>query len=227
MKLRAARDFWQRALDCCGNCPDFADLESPSEAVAAHLRSCERCHAEAALLRAFQRLQPSADEAADVDWILDRYKWSGTPERTPWWRRIFQRWPAPAWIVSLIVLALLAVGAVQLRKMRTDFPADSVQAQTTQIGGLAPSGEQADLPGSFRWDPWPGAARYEVTITESAGSAIVSAISATEPHAELDGAVRAALQAGRTLQWKVTALGSAGETLSESAPVTIHSAPKP
>lgn len=214
MKHRESRDFWQQALAGSAECPPFAAFDAPSEVVRAHLESCERCRAEFALLREFQRLTPQPEEEAGVEWVVERYRWTGPVDPEPWWRRFFLGSPAPQWMVTVLVLLLLFAGAWKLRQMRDQSVEAAARARAV-VNGLSPAGDLREAPGAFRWEPAPGAARYRVTVTE-AGGAAVSTLEVPGATAEADGAARAAMAEHKTLSWRVAALGANGEILAES-----------
>lgn len=221
---------WQEAAAAGKDCLPLEVLEKfiegkPAEAkAAAHLAGCARCQTELSLLKDFEATKPSADEGAAVAWIaaeLRRRQGGAAAQssaaRISFWRTLFR----VPYLAGAAALAAVLVLAISLYNSGSGpGPINGPDYGTTYRSGevklLGPAGDQAQTPNAFRWEAVQGAASYKVELTDALGSFLAGATS-TQPQLAATPEMKAAMQPGMPIKWKVTALDSSGKNIAESS----------
>lgn len=199
-----------------------------------HIEGCAACRAELALYQSFEEARPDTAEQEDLQWVLSRVHspWNAQPGAAnsappraaeaapppePWWRRWFA-WhsPVPALAMVAAVLALVAVISVMRQSssgLLPDVAEESRVIRSGQLRLIAPAGPIETVPDTLRWEPHPGALRYQVKLMAVDGEVLwqseTQASSATLPQVQ-----REAVLPGRSLRWSVTAVGANGAALT-------------
>jgi hypothetical protein len=230
MSEKQADDLIRRALEARESCLDdeaianylTESLEAERmTASKSHLAECPRCEARARLFSEFTRGVPKVDEMQDVEAIVERLR--PRPAHRPDIPAFIRRWttmPAvPKWAFAATIVLAVAAGTLHLRRVWQPMihPGEAGVPRSSSVRILEPSGDVAESPKEFRWEPAPGAARYEIVIGEVDGSELVR-VPATGTTAAAPAEVASAPPL-KTLTWKVIALGADGKPVGES-PVT-------
>ena len=85
----------------------------------------------------------------------------------------------------------------------------------SELLGLSPTGDLKQVPVELRWQAFPEAARYLVTVMEVDRTELWKAES-SQTSASLPTALLARIVPGKRLLWQVTAMDSAGRTVATS-----------
>lgn len=208
-------------------CPPEADIaglfdarlsEPRASQVKAHLETCKLCAAEMNALAEFTAAAPDPAEQADVDAVVaDLKRRRRTETALPAWRRWLARPALPRLAGAVALVALAAAVTLQVRTSRTD-DVEGYQATGTMRSGAVPEvqprGDLSEAPREIRWTPVPGAAAYEVRLTEVDGTELWAArTSATRM--EIPGKVRSALLPRKTVMIRVWALDASQRQASQ------------
>ena len=201
--------------------PDCLPLErlggTLSSADRTHLDGCPRCQTELALLEAADSPE-SPEERADVRWVTEQLR-SG--------QRANRQAPSPARRPWLSVPRLLPIAATLAFALLIGYSVWDPEPKPGPVGrgqqvyraggleGLTPSGDLAEAPGTLRWSPYPGAVRYEVSISEVDGTSLWRTTSEI-PRVELPSSLKARFLPGKTILWQVTAKDASGAVLADS-----------
>ena len=230
------------ALGAGVDCPDAArlvmalagELPAPErERVLAHAATCPACAAELELARGFER-EASAEETADVAWIVDRLERRAAPaapagkvlpmrsRRAPLAATRWSLWAAAACAVLAIGLSLSA-----LRDGRApglpERPLEDV-VRGGSISWTTPLGTLAAAPAELAWRPVVGAVRYRVEILDVADRALLATTTAA-PAWTLSAAERARLETFVLYRVRVVAFDAAGRELAASAAAELRLEP--
>ena len=134
-----------------------------------------RGQAELSLLREFQQPRmETAQESADVDWILARINKKPASVQTSWWRSWFGS-PAYAAMAAAAAVLVLAVGVewrpgAAIPKVIEDGP---VRAGSGVVDIVTPrAGDVDTAPAEAQWKSVAGAVRYEVALVEVDGTVV-------------------------------------------------------
>lgn len=233
----AERALWKGALSPTEGCLTLEELERwsdrrlPDRAKAnAHIARCPRCQTELAMLKEFQSAATHPEEADAVSWITAdlerrfaeiRAARPSTPrlsrERSGSWHRLFGPRPAQVALGFAALLALIAVGMQFQGAREPELSSNAVSGplvmRSEELLGLSPTGDLKQVPVELRWQAFPEAARYLVTVMEVDRTELWRAES-SESSASLPTALLARIVPGKRLLWQVTAMDSAGRTVA-------------
>ena len=138
------------------------------------------CLTELSLLRAF-RATPRPKEAAAIRWITDRLRAPAASTavapkplakaRLPWWKSVFSPAYAPmASLAAAMVLLVVAGGLYLVQNQRPSLHRGAGAGphvfRSGQVNATEPVGDLERPPAELRWQPFAGAASYEVKIME-------------------------------------------------------------
>ena len=223
--------MWQEAASAGKDCLPLEVLErlmentnAPADAkAAAHLSGCAHCQTELAMLKRFETAEPAANEGAAVAWIAAKLqRQQGAPAnqlsvaRVSFWRTMF-RVPYLAGAAALALVLALGIslynsdsgkGVLKGPDMGTTY-------RSGEIKLLSPTGDLTQAPNEFRWEAVPAAASYTVELTDVLGTPLASA-SSTRPALEVTPQMKAIMQAGKPIKWKVTARDVSGKVIADS-----------
>ena len=218
MNRDANREPLARTLQADPDCLPLERLGGTlSAAESGHLEECPRCQTELALLEAADS-PDSPDERADVVWVAEQLR-SGqranrrtpSPARSSWWSM-----PRLLPIAATLAFALLVGYAVWDPEPKLGPVGRGQQIyRAGGLEGLTPSGDLAEAPGTLRWSPYPGAVRYDVSISEVDGTSLWRT-SSESPRVDLPSSLKARFLPGKTILWQVTAKDASGATLADS-----------
>ncbi len=235
----AERALWKGALSPTEGCLTLEELDRwsdrrlPDRAKAnAHIARCPRCQTELAMLREFQSAATHPEEADAVSWItadlerrFDQIRTApATPtrprpgsERSERWHGLFGPRPAQVALGFAALLALIAVGMQFQGAREPELSSNAVSGplvmRSEELLGLSPTGDLKQVPVELRWQAFPEAARYLVTVMEVDRTELWRAES-SESSASLPTALLARIVPGKRLLWQVTAMDSAGRTVA-------------
>ena len=218
MNRDANREPLARTLQAEPDCLPLERLGSPlAPADREHLDQCPRCQAELALLEASDS-PDSPDERTDVRWVTEQLRSR---------QRANRRTPSPARSPWLSVPRLLPIAATLAFALLVGYSVWDPEPKLGPVGrgqqvyraggleGLAPSGDLAEAPGTLEWSAYPGAVRYDVSITEVDGTSLWRT-SSENPRVELPSSLKARFLPGKTILWQVTAKDASGGALADS-----------
>ena len=214
------QDFFRASLERGEACVPPVDLEAlvtgqGSPEAVEHVRHCAYCRGEVEVLRAFLEGVPAAEESSSVRRIEQSLRaspaWKGDLRSTSRWAFFARPWKGMA-VAGLA--AALAV-AIYVNQPRPSGPvADTVDVvRSTQIDGIAPTGDLAELPSTVRWSPVPGAVRYSVSMEEVDGTSIWHQTVASS-ELVLPAEARELMTDRKTLRWVVSAEDGESKTLA-------------
>jgi|ERR1051326_3378465 hypothetical protein len=227
---KSALKMWQEAASAGKDCLTLESLEKVAEntsvdtKAAVHLESCAHCQTELSMLKSFEAATPSADEGAAVGWIVAQLQRQqagparqSSVTRVPFWRTLFR---VPYLAGAAAAIAVLALG-ISLYNSNSGSgglkpPVIGNTYRTGELKLLSPTGELAQAPMEFRWEAFSGAASYKVELTDVIGKELANT-TATEPQLAATPEMKAAMQAGIPLKWKVTAYDAVGKVIGESS----------
>ena len=235
----------KQALGPTPECPaikalgQFADeaLEQPARfAMESHISACAHCQSELALLREFVEPTPAPSEKPAVDWIAARLKqrasemFEDTPAaKLPWWKTVFQGFSLSR--AAFVLGALFLVAGTTLYLRHNSAPAVNPGIDTgpetlrsNSVVLIAPIGDQQRPPADLRWQPAPGAARYEVHVMEVDRTDLWSA-QTRDTRVELSDAVKAKMAPAKSLLWTVTAFDASSKRIATSSEEKFRLAP--
>ncbi|MFN7992799.1 MAG: hypothetical protein U0Q18_04325 [Bryobacteraceae bacterium] len=216
------RAIWKAALQPRPDCIPIEKLAGPlADVEAKHLATCARCQAELALQREFISSVVEPDEGAAVSWIaaeLQRRATAETARRPSWWQRLVQ---LPSYRLSGAlagVLLLAGIFTVYTLRSRTGtaprvISEDAYRSQS--VVPVSPLGDLDSTPAELRWQPVPGAVKYQVRIVEVDRREIWTA-ETPQTSVSIPGQVRAMIVPGKTLLWEAKALSRTSENLATS-----------
>jgi len=214
---------WKRALRPLGDCvaiERFGESMEPKDRE--HIASCARCQAEMELWKSFNDDATTPREAADVRWIVDEMarRRAGGPAAVPMAPRKFGM--ARLLAVAAVIIVIAGIGyLLNNRQPSIDVPAaHDLVYRSTGIKVISPSGDVPAAPARLEWTGVPGAASYDVRVTEVDG-AILWRVSTGERRVDVPPAVRAQFVVGKTILWDVTARRDA-TVLAESGTQTFR-----
>jgi hypothetical protein len=174
------------------------------------------------MLRSFESSAQVGDNQADVDWVAAQLQRPqgvpSSPVRIPFWRGLLSA-PhlAGAAIVLIIGLGLsLYVSNRQERPLLHGEPSGNQAMRSGDIRLMGPAGDFHRAPEVFRWEALPHAKSYTMQLLEVDGTVIWNGQSA-ENVLIANPALKAKMQPGKTLLWKVTALDASGEPIASSS----------
>jgi hypothetical protein len=182
-----------------------------------HLASCANCSTELALYRQFESAQPSAEESEAVQKIVTRLRKHSPAVSESWWSRIWKpRVLAPALAVAAAAIALIVMVDVRSRLSPPEVKIDDA-TRSSQLVVIGPIGEVQTAPAELQWKPVAGAANYQVRIREVDRTELwQSATSSTS--IAIPETVKHNFTPSKRLLWDVTAMDTAGKTISVSGP---------
>jgi len=224
--------MWQEAASASKDCLPLEVLErlmesanAPADAkAAAHLSGCAHCQTELAMLKRFETAEPSANEGAAVAWIAAKLqRRQGAPAnqssvpRVSLWRTMF-RVPYLAGAAALALVLALGISLYNPDSGKGGLKGPDVGTtyRSGEIKLLSPTGDLTQAPNEFRWEAVPGAASYTVELTDVLGTPLASAAS-TQPVLEATPQMKAIVQAGKPIKWKVTARDASGKVIADSS----------
>jgi hypothetical protein len=212
-----------------------ADREGGADArVAEHVSACARCRTELALLQDFAR-GPRPDEQEEVAAIVARLAPDvgalvrgdvtapARPEAAP---APASRWAFPPFLrtaaAGLAVATATAVAVLTFTSRDGGPPALSPQAavgptvlRSTSVALVAPRGDLDAPARELRWQAVPGAASYDVEVTEVDRTEVWKG-EVRDARAELPPAVRARAVPGKPFVWRVVAKDAQGRAIATS-----------
>jgi hypothetical protein len=193
-------------------CPSIDELAKPDHRQ--HLAACGYCSSQLALLRNFESGEPASDESEAVAAIVSRLRKDSPAASESRWSRITRpKVLAPA-VIALAAASLVLTVYVNSRTSSLDIPAEDVM-RTSRLVAVAPVGQIAQQPSQLRWDPVPGAAKYNIRMLEVDRTELWSA-SSDSPAVNIPESVRTRIVPLKTLLWEVSAVDSAGKLLAAS-----------
>lgn len=219
----SANDRFRRALGPSAACLSIKALalcfegKAPPESLQ-HLSVCAHCRAELDLFRAFHEGPRDEAEVAAVERIADQLH---SPRAihvvAPRRRWAHMRWFSAASMTAAAALLITAVG-IELRRhsapqIATRAAIEEV-ARSGAVSLLSPRGDIAEVPSRIRWQPVPGAQRYEVSLLEVDQVEFWTA-STTDSQIDIPPAAAARIAPAKTLLIQVKAFDPAG-LLAES-----------
>ena len=218
MNRDANREPLGRTLQADADCLPLERLDGAlSAADREHLDGCPRCQAELALMEASDSPE-SPDERADIRWVTEQLRAGQRANRTA---------PSPAKRPWLSVPRLLPIAATLAFAVLIGYSVWDPEPKLRPVGrgqqvyraggleGLTPSGDLAQAPGTLGWSPYPGAVRYDVSISEVDGTSLWRT-SSEGPRVELPSSLKARFLPGKTILWQVTAKDASGAALADS-----------
>jgi hypothetical protein len=223
--------MWQEAASATKDCLPVEVLErlmenasAPADAkAAAHLSGCAHCQTELAMLKSFETAEPSANEGAAVAWIaakLQRHQGVAADQfsvpRVSFWRSMF-RVPYLAGAAALALVLALGISLYNSDSGKGGLkgPDAGTTYRSGEIKLLSPTADLMQAPNEFRWEAVPGAASYTVELTDVLGTPLASANS-TQPVIDATPQMKAVMQAGKPIKWKVTARDVSGTVIATS-----------
>lgn len=198
-----------------------------------HLDGCPRCQAELALLKTFESAEPLADEGAAVGWISAhlarqqqniKHPRAGSAVRraqpaVSWWPRAFAfrpwQWAIPLTAAVAVVAGVLLLRAPKEPQLQARAGGKSAIYRSQEVQLVAPIGALPQVPTTLKWQAFPRAKDYKVSIMEVDHSPLW-ARDTKEISLEIPAPVRAKMLPGKTLLWQVTAADENGRTLASS-----------
>lgn len=230
-------DLWKQAASRRPDCPSTSEwaayLEQPENApervaLNEHRKTCSACEAELVMLAAFLQAQPSLEEAADLAYIGARLSHAASPSpAASWWKKLFAPNTFRVWAFAAVALAAVAVG-IQYRSGTLPPVAresGGVMRATPFITGLSPTGDVAEPPKQFSWQPVSGAASYQFTILAVDGTELYRCPSTPQPTCSPAPPQDVFLPL-RTVQLRVTALDQSGKQIAVSPDMPLRVLPQ-
>jgi hypothetical protein len=227
---KSALKFWQEAAAATQDCLPLETLEKLAEnasadpQAAAHLASCSHCQTELSMLKSFQDATPSSGEGAAVAWIaaqLERQQSAPARQsavaRVPFWRTLF-RVPYLAGAGAMVAVLVLGISLYKSNPGSGGLkpPVIGDTYRTGEVKLLTPTGDLAQTPAEFRWEPVAGATDYKVELTDVLGKHLATATS-SQPQLAVTPEIKAVIRRDTPVNWKVTARDASGKTLAESS----------
>lgn len=193
-------------------CPSIDDLAKAHHRQ--HLSTCAYCTSQWALFRNFESGEASSDESEALATIVSRLRKDSPVAPEPWWTRIWRpKVLAPA-MIAVAAASLILTAYLNSRTSSLDLPAENVM-RSTRLVAVAPLGQIAQQPSQLRWEPVPGAAKYNIRMLEVDRTELWSA-SSDAPAVNIPESVRTRIVPLKTLLWEVSAIDSAGRVLAAS-----------
>ena len=184
------------------------------EEIPAHVKRCPACQTELALFRGFEAGEVKADERDAVDYILRRLRGEESAPGPSLWQRLTGFW-TPVRMGGFAVAAaalLLTIGLStqwQSRRGTPETMQENDVLRSAVIRGISPQGDVAAFPDQIRWEPVPGAAEYNVTLSEVDRNVIFHK-KFTTPALDVPQEVRTLMVPGKTVLLLITAMDSSG-----------------
>jgi hypothetical protein len=198
----------REALQYKPECLSIEELESLLDGSKSHphLETCPRCRAELAMLRSFESDVPVPGEgraANKTSWLTQLVAGRG-------------RWLVPA--TALVVMVVVGY-AVLHRPQEPDLRASSgngpVVYRTQELQVIEPVGEVPSGPETLRWQAFPGASGYQVSVMEI-DQTILWHAQTHDQSLTIPVAVRDKMLPGKPLLWRVEAVDSQGRVVASS-----------
>ena len=222
----------REALQYKPECLSIEELESLLDGSKAHphLETCPRCRAELAMLRSFESDVPVPGEGAAVAWITAQLEQRAgeikhpgragrAANKTSWLTQLVAgrgRWLVPA--TALVVMVVVGY-AVLHRPQEPDLRASSgngpVVYRTQELQVIEPVGEVPSGPETLRWQVFPGASGYQVSVMEI-DQTILWHAQTHDQSLTIPVAVRDKMFPGKPLLWRVEAVNSQGRVVASS-----------
>lgn len=193
-------------------CPSIDELAKPDHEQ--HLDACAYCSSQLALFRNFESGEPATEESEAVEAIVSRLRRSSPAAPESWWSRIWRPKVLAPTAIALAAASLALTVYVNSRTSNLDLPSDNVM-RSSRLVAVAPLGQIAQQPSQLRWDPVPGAAKYNIRMLEVDRTELWSA-SSDAPAVDIPQSVRTRIVPLKTLLWEVSAVDSAGKVLAAS-----------
>jgi hypothetical protein len=198
------------------------------------------------MLKEFQSAATHPEEADAVSWIttelerrFDQIRAAPAvtatrrklrSERSGGWHRIFGPRPIQGALGFAVLLALIAVGlqfrGAQEPELSSNAVSGPLVMRSEELLGLSPAGDLKQVPVELRWQAFPEAARYLVTVMEVDRTELWKTES-SPTSASLPTALLARIVPGKRLLWQVTAIDSAGRTVATSQVQSFRLAIRP
>ena len=214
-------ELLSRALGPGPECPPFRDLASGVKAglpaALEHVRQCPHCADELKLYRQFVEGAVEPGERDDVRWIVRQLKDPSRPAK-------FAKpaWAGSWWDIRTLIQATLAIAAAitfvnsgigwRTAAGPLSSAPDAVE-RSQSVGLLAPKGEVAAAPESFRWDAVASAASYRVRLME-VDKTVLWESSVTSTSVPLPPQMQRRVLPGKRFIWVVEALNASGQILA-------------
>jgi hypothetical protein len=239
-------EIMRAALGQSKECPTLDQLERLTEdaapvpaGLAQHLKSCAYCQTELHLLHSFlagEARQGNEDVRQVTANLRTRQSQTTlmtvpTPpsfagEREPWWKTVFTvRHLAPASLAMAAVLLVVAAVVFYRHGSQPVFEATNHGGpevfRSSSLTVVSPTGDLQERPSEVRWEPVPGAAKYQVRLLEVDRSEMWKT-ETSENRIELPGAVQSRIVPAKTLFCEVSAFNSSGAKIGETGLVRFR-----
>lgn len=214
---RRGREILRDAVGMTADCVPIERFGNLTRAEQTHVTACAHCEAELVLYHQFVANEPAPHEGGAVQWIAaetarrraveppsPRARWSWFGGRT-----------FAALAAALIMLAGLGSLLID-RQPSIATPQGDNTYRGTAIRATRPVGEVTRAPEVLEWQPVPGAARYDVVISEVDGTTMWRGAT-TGAAVTLPQVVVSRFASGRSVTWEVTARDASGAVVAASS----------